>query len=48
LEVLELIDTAVADGDLSPLETLPRLQFAGFAGESVVDPARRRAAARRR
>jgi hypothetical protein len=33
LEVLELIHTAVADGDLQPLETLPRLQFAGFAGE---------------
>ena len=33
LEVLELIYTAVADGDLQPLETLPRLQFARFAGE---------------
>ena len=34
LEVLELIHRAVADGDLQPLETLPRLQFAGFAGET--------------
>jgi hypothetical protein len=38
LETLELIDTAIADGDLEPLTTLPRLQFAGFAGQYASIP----------
>jgi hypothetical protein len=38
LETLELIHTAVADGDLSPLATLPRLQLARFAGHYASIP----------
>ena len=38
LETLELIHTAVADGDLSPLATLPRLQLARFAGQYASIP----------
>jgi hypothetical protein len=38
LETLELIDTAIADGDLEPLATIPRLRFAGFAGRYASMP----------